>query len=216
MRYTRFPNSAKRGVNAQRGGASCHPGDPADSGTANLELHTAWRAGAPLGEGEFRPSRSTLGSHAGEPREPAPQTQDCPAQPSGRPGRGPTASPARLGPAGTQRSTPAGQPDSVSPGSPQLPVVFLLLEQLPRLRHGRTRRANSLDPAEYRHHLHEHAGALSAPSPSLPPARRPQGAPPPHCARFASPPGSTRPQPTARTRTEAVLFLLHPYWSTSL
>lgn len=81
-----------------------------------------------------------------------------PARPSGRPKGGPTAPPARSGPARTQRSPPARPPDSVSPGSPQLPVVFLLFEQLPRLRHGRERPANSRNAAESHHH--ERAGAL--------------------------------------------------------
>lgn len=96
---------------------------------------------------------------------------------------------------GPDAEEPAGPPESVSPGSPQLPVVLLLLKQLPRLRHGRARPTeNRRATTENCHRLLERAGALSAPLPLPSPARGRQRAPPLHCARVACTPGSMRPK----------------------
>lgn len=131
FRKTRSLSGARR--------ASRRPGDPFDAGTAYLELHFAWREGAPLRRGGSRPR--------GAPPAPGrlPELRAARPGPAGGP-RGPTVPPARLGPARMQWEPAGPPPDSVSPGSPQLPVVFLLLEQPAQLRHGRARRANSRVP----------------------------------------------------------------------
>lgn len=167
-------------------------------------MHTPWRAGAPRKGSESgpegappQPQAGVLSAGSGAPHGPA--------RPRGRPKGGPTAPPARLGPARTQRSPPARPPDSVSPGSPQLPVVFLLFEQLPRLRHGRERRANSQNAAEQvpPPRARRRTECLSPPRP---PARCPQGAPPLHCARVACTPKSIPRQPGPRTGTGGPVF----------
>lgn len=94
--------------------------------------------------------------------------------------------------AGPDAEEPAGPPESVSPGSPQLPVVLLLLAAS-RLRHGRARPTeNRRATTENCHRLLERAGALSAPLPRRLP-RAAGEAPPLHCARVACTPGSLRP-----------------------
>lgn len=161
---------------------------------------------APRGGGRAPPGGGGSGPRGAPPapsRSPEPRT---PGRPGGRPGGGPTAPPAHLGPARTHRSR-LGRPRGLVRPSPQLPVVLLLLQQLPRLRHGRARCANnSRASAGHRQHLHERAGAPRALSPPLPPARRLQGAPPLHCARVAGFPACTRPAVAIRTAAGGPAF----------
>lgn len=106
---------------------------------------------------------------------PAPEPRT--AQPGGRPEEGPTALPARSGPARPGRGgcPLARPPTSVRPGSPQLPVVFLLLEQLPGLRHGPCRTPTPPPPPPPPPRTRRRT---ECPSPLLPPTRCLQGAPP--------------------------------------
>lgn len=120
---------------------------------------------------------------------PAPEPRT--AQPGGRPEGGPTALPARSGPARPGRGgcPLARPPTSVRPGSPQLPVVFLLLEQLPGLRHGPCRTPPPPPPPPPPPRTRRRT---ECPSPLLPPTRCLQGAPPLHCARVAGTPGCSQ------------------------
>lgn len=135
-----------------------------------------------------RPWRRTP-SPRPEPRGPAPEPRTPrTAPPGGRPERGRAAPLASLGPARTQWSSPAGP--LARPGEPRLTSAaghtsapWAASRGAPWPRQHREPIARGVPPQPPRTRRR-----TRCPPPPLPPARRPQGAPPLHCARVAGTP----------------------------